>query len=463
MLPGLRALAALLFMVPAAAGSAPCPSGYRAVLEGSGPTPGGTMRQVLHMRKIGSGSRDGQWMVYRFEQHMTQRGAYPQSAHQTLQDKAADGSPIRTDIRMAGNKTDIVMEGKIGLLVVAKGRLRHYKGGVAEGQIVGDQVSFRWLPTPNPILSGAITNVPEPTLRVSPEGDFRPSGPHSEQKFKPGATSYSLTNCDDRPVSFTVSSKAKWLKIAPADGVIPAGGSAAVSVALAGDLANLDEGNQRESIQFTNVTTGRGSTARQAVLTVKPHRWQASVNGHELDVKDPYWKTTTGRRADLKFNFTLAGSFEIGRKKGKWVYNGGRVTAADVTYTPIMAPPEWWNFKPAVCTNCTVMKGLIGDPIHGILHPLGASPPSAVQLNWGPFWPKARMWIQLKPVVTCRPMPQCRQTSLYQEGASLYYESKVFHDQISAPEVPLRNGSQPYAPFKDAEHLRFVYTLKRLE
>jgi hypothetical protein len=439
-----------------------CPHGYRAVLEGSGPLPGGTVRQVLHMRKIDPGGYDGQWMVFRFEQYNTWDRPMPQAINETIQDKASDGSPINGVIQGSGNVMRTVIEGKIALLIAANGRLRHFQGGVAEGQISGNQITFQWLPKPNPVLSGVITTEPDPSLQVSPDRNFHAAGPHSEDKFKPRVMTYLLTNCDQQPISYAVSSPAKWLKISPAKGTIPPKGGVEITVSLSGNLSTWDDGTYIEPIQFQNLTTGQGNTTRQAKLEVRPHRWRASLQGHEIDIKDPYWEKTTKRRIDLQFNYSFEGGFEIGKKKGKWFYQNGRITAADVTFNPIVAPPEWWNVKPPVCTNCNQVKGLVGKEIMGLLFPLDSGIPSAVKLKWGYFFPKARMWSQLKPEVACSPMPDCRNSLAY-KSADIYYDSAEFHDQISAPEVPLKNGVFPYSPFKKSDRLRFTYTLKRLE
>lgn len=287
---GIGALVTMLLVMMPAVLAQQCPSGYKAVLEGSGSIPGGTVRQVLHMRKIDPGGYDGQWMVFRFEQYNSSDRPMPQAINEVVTDKASDGSPINTVIQGSGNVMRTVMEGKIALLIVANNRLRHFQGGVAEGQISGNQVTLQWVPKPNPMLSGAITTGPDTSLRVSPDRNFDAAGPHSEDRFRPKAMTYLLTNCDQQPISYAVSSPAKWLEIVPAKGTISPKGRAEISVSLTGDFTAWDDGTYIEPIQFQNLSTGQGNTTRQAKLEVTPHRWQASLQGHEIDIKDPYWK-----------------------------------------------------------------------------------------------------------------------------------------------------------------------------
>ncbi len=455
--------ATLLSVVAAAHGAAQCPSGHRAVLEGSGVMTGGTIRQLLHLRKPASEGYDGEWTAFRFEQTTVHDRPHPQNVTQTVQDKAADGTPITTRITMVGNETRVVMEGKLARLIAAAGHFRHHQGGVAEGEIAGHQISFRWLPPPNPMLAGTITNAPDPVLRVTPETDFVSAGPHTENRFKPATATYTLTNCDDQPITYAASTTAQWIAVAPAGGAIAPQASVAVSISLTGDFKRWDEGTVRERVEFRNVTTSRGDTNRHAELRVKPHRWHVLLTGHETDYKAASGKIRPGERLDVRFQYAFQGTFEIGKKNGRWIFQNSVGTAADLKLKPIVVPDDWWNFKPPVCVKCAGwMKGLIGKPIYGILHPPGEAVPDAVQLNWGPFFPRAHMWVQMKPHVACTPLPQCKSAVIYQ-GTQMEYGSDVFHQRIAAPEIPLKEGPHPYSPVDDADRLRFVYTLKRLE
>ncbi|MGD9604079.1 MAG: hypothetical protein AB7V59_19870 [Gammaproteobacteria bacterium] len=458
-----RTFAALLCVVATAHGAPPCPTGHRAVLEGSASNPGGVIHQVLHLRKPASPGYDGEWLVFRFEQTMTHAGGYPQNVTQTVQDKATDGTPITSVIEMTGNQTRVVMEGKIALLIAKGGRLRHHTPGMMDGTISGQQISLRWLPPPNPNLTGVITQEPDPVLRVAPESGFLSAGAHSANVFKPASAHYTLTNCDTQPITVAGTASAPWLAVSPAGGVIAPNASLAVTVALTGDFRTWDDGVYRERIDFRNVTTHRGDTYRPAELHVKPHRWQVTLTGHETDYKSASGKVRPGERLDMRFQYTLKGTFEIGRKKGKWRYQNGVATAADLQLKPLILPPDWWNVKPPYCFNCpTSFKIVAGRPLGGILHPPGDPVATAVQLSWWPFYPKARMWAQLKPHVTCTPMPQCRNSATYQGGLT-EYGSDHFHQRVSAEEVPLKDGPHPYSPLKDADRMRFVYTLKRVE
>jgi len=445
---------AMLFVMRLTVFAEQCPSGYRAVLEGSGPIPGGTVRQVLHMRKIDPGGYDGQWMVFRFEQYNTWDKPMPQAINETVQDKATDGSPINTVIQGSGNVVKTVMEGKIALLIAANGRLRHFQGGVAEGQISGNKVTFQWLPKPNPVLSGVITTEPDPSLQVSPDQNFHVAGPHSEDKFKPRAMTYLLTNCDQQPISYAVSSAAKWLKITPDIGTIPPKGGAKVTVSLSGDLSTWDSSTYSDPIQFQNLTTGKGNTTRQAKLEVKPHKWRVFLTGYEIDEMDPYWKITTRVRGAIRFDYKLRSEFTVSKEKGKWMYKKGIINIAEVGLSDLHEPLEVWAVKPLKCQNCYQVTSLKGTSQSGIVDG------NIVKLYWGKMQPKVLVETQIK--IPCKPMPDCAQWK------QRLFASSEFFDRVNNVPLPLKHEGvvTPPKPITSPQGLWWInykYTLRRLE
>jgi hypothetical protein len=431
-----------------------CPSGYRAVLEGSGPVPGGTVRQIVHMRKIDPGGYDGQWMVFRFEQYNTWNKPMPGTINEIVKDTASDGSPITGSIQGSGNETRTVMEGKLALLVAEHGRLRHFHAGTVEGHLSGNQITLQWLPTPNPALSGVITREPDPSLRVSPDRNFHAAGPHSEDRFLPRAITYLLTNCDRQPVSYAVLTPAKWLKISPAHGTIPPGGDVTTTVSLNGDLTAWDDGTYTEPIQFQNLTSGKGNTTRQAELEVKLHRWQVLLTGFEIDEMDPYWKLTTKVRGAIRFDYKLRSEFTVARKKGKWAYKSGIITIAEVGLSNLYEPLEAWAVKPLKCQNCNKVTSLKGTSQSGIVDG------NVVNLYWGNAKPQVLVEAQIK--MPCKPMPDCAQWK------SRLFVSSEFLDRLNNVPLLLKHEGvvEPPKPIKDPQGLQWInysHTLRRIE
>jgi len=196
--------------------------------------------------------------------------------------------------------------------------------------------------------------------------------------------------------------------------------------------------------------------------------------GYEIDLRNKAWRASGGmRRSDLRFNYNLSGVFKIGRKKGKWVYRSGKITATHLGFKPMFNPAKWWDHKPPVCTgNCGVVKARQGKKLHANLISVGGGKLHRIKFHWGSLIPRARMWSRLKSWVGCQPMPQCRQDVIY-KGLSRLYTSTVFFAQIIKPAIWLQNGTSP--PFKRRNKqvsqgrahvenwLEFRYTLTRLK
>jgi hypothetical protein len=113
---------------------------------------------------------------------------------------------------------------------------------------------------------------PPGVLAVSPGGsaDFqgRAGGP-----FSPNRVTYTLANEGGTPVTWRVTSTARWLGISPTSGTLSPGGTVTVALSMINrETRNLLPGIYTETVVFENLTDGSGSTTRQVNLTITTRR-----------------------------------------------------------------------------------------------------------------------------------------------------------------------------------------------
>jgi hypothetical protein len=405
-------------------------------------------------------------MVVKFEQINITPRPFPGSTSRSWRMKGMSGW-IECTMVASGNRQQAVCTGKQALLIVRRGIVRHYKRNVASGRIVGNQMTLRFKPPPSPVLTGVIGGGGQGGLVVSPSSGFTAQGPHSEDRFKPRAKHYTLTNCENRAITYRLSNRAKWLRLSRTSGNLAPGGSAKVTLSLKGNLKKLDDADYHDQVLFQNLTTGRGNAVRPVVLRVLTHKWQVFLAGHEIDLKNKHWRQTGGRRIDLKFLYNLSGRFEIGQKRGRWIYRRGTITATHLSLLPVFVPASWWEHKPPVCGfKCQTVKALPGQKLKGFINAIGGGKAYLIKFQWGRFEPQASMWSRLKPSVTCTPMPKCKKDIIFQ-GATVTYDSYYFYDQITHPWLALQNGHASFQKKaghgQDSAWVRFNYNLKRLK
>lgn len=124
-------------------------------------------------------------------------------------------------------------------------------------------------------------------LTVSPATPFVSEGPDGGP-FNPSSRTYTLTNRDTSPLSWTASSDQAWIALTPTLGSLNPGESVTVTAAMQIAAEDLSPDEHVATLSFETVTSGR-ILERQVSLTVTP----PVVASFELET-DPGW-TRTGQ------------------------------------------------------------------------------------------------------------------------------------------------------------------------
>jgi PKD repeat protein len=103
----------------------------------------------------------------------------------------------------------------------------------------------------------------DPVTKFSSSGE--PGGP-----FLPPSIIYSLTNRGSENINWQVSKSESWLESDATSGVMEPGSTVDVTVRITDQANDLAIGEHTDTIEFTNATTGSGTTTRKAVLQVQP-------------------------------------------------------------------------------------------------------------------------------------------------------------------------------------------------
>lgn len=104
-------------------------------------------------------------------------------------------------------------------------------------------------------------------------------------EFTPSSKTYALRNLDDVPLGYEVRAAAGWVVVEGATGTLPPQGSAAVTVAIGPDGADLDLGVHEAAVDFVNLRNHDGDARR----VVRAHVGARSdMRRFDLDA-DPHW------------------------------------------------------------------------------------------------------------------------------------------------------------------------------
>jgi hypothetical protein len=135
------------------------------------------------------------------------------------------------------------------------------------------------------IIDGTVTirigfkPVKEPGLQVSPPDGLIASGPDKKGQYKPDRKTYTLTNTGREQIQYKVNAGKNWVTLSPKSGVLPPKGSAQVVVGVKASKAKgLGPGQRQDTVRFTNVTNGKGNTARPVKL-VNQQKWRVTWIG----------------------------------------------------------------------------------------------------------------------------------------------------------------------------------------
>jgi len=302
-----------------------------------------------------------------------------------------------------------------------------------------------------------ITMNPESALSISPSDVYKSSGPDKNGNFTPSSKKYFLKNKGNVPLEFKVQKTTIWLSLNPVKGVIPPKATKTVTLSINSSKAkNLQEGTYKDTVTFANLTSGSGTTSREAELTVgEEQTWQITIKGYDIDeFQAPnIFKDTDGTQKKLfkrvKFDWYLKGQFIIKKKKKQWKYQSGIIKAATMKASPAFVPSNIYKCLVVKCPPpaSAPISNMVGMPLFGYVY--GKN----VGLHWSPRRPSAC----LKCLTTHPGFPKTPFESTYRSGE--------FTIQIGLEEYPLKNGwSKPFKKSsKGVTWLYYTVTMKRLK
>ena len=102
-------------------------------------------------------------------------------------------------------------------------------------------------------------------LAVTPDTGLSARG-FVDGPFSPSRQIYTLTNSGTDTLTWQAITRTGWISLSPTGGALPPRASSAVTVAI--NAAGLPSGTYSDTVAFTNLTTGVGSTTRDIDLTV---------------------------------------------------------------------------------------------------------------------------------------------------------------------------------------------------
>ena len=224
---------------------------------------------------------------------------------------------------------------------------------------------------------------------------------------------------------------AKWLDLSKTKGSLAPKHSQTLIVSINQQAKNLKEGQYKDTLGFKNLTNDKGTTSRAVVLDVAEREiWRLHVTGYETDefkLKALQGKNLVATTCGIRFNYKLWVDFVIRKKKGKWIYEHGKITVANVGYGS-MFDPQIWAIKPLKCKYCSTVKNLKSKSISGKL-----SSGKSVRFLWKDIRPRINVEAKIK--VPCKPMPKCAAW-----GKTRLFISDTFFHRMTAHVHPLVNG-----------------------
>lgn len=114
-------------------------------------------------------------------------------------------------------------------------------------------------------------------LAVTPDDGLMAFGPDDQGRFAPSSKRYTLRNTGASTIDFAVAGSKNWLDAAPGSGSLRPGAEAAVTISLNDNAQTLTKPD-RDTVRFTNQTSGRGDTTRSVELG-RRERWRITVDG----------------------------------------------------------------------------------------------------------------------------------------------------------------------------------------
>jgi hypothetical protein len=125
------------------------------------------------------------------------------------------------------------------------------------------------------------------SVGVTPTGGLTASG-YAGGPFSPSSIAYTLTNYSTAPVSWTAGKTQPWVTLDNMGGTLASGQSTTVTVSINSIAETFGPGTYSDTIIFTNITNGSGSTTRAVSLTIPRPTGDVDGDGH-VDVVDLLW------------------------------------------------------------------------------------------------------------------------------------------------------------------------------
>ena len=104
-------------------------------------------------------------------------------------------------------------------------------------------------------------------LGASPPGALSSSG-YVGGPFSPSSQVYALTNSGSGSLSWSASNGQAWVSLSASSGTLAAGAGTTVTVSINSSANSLATGSYGDTVSFTNLTNGAGTTSRGVNLTI---------------------------------------------------------------------------------------------------------------------------------------------------------------------------------------------------
>jgi hypothetical protein len=307
-------------------------------------------------------------------------------------------------------------------------------------------------------------------LVVTPDRAVNADGPRCDMSFSPSSMTYTLKNAGDSPIAYRIDGATGWVALSKDKGVLNAGKSTSVRLTLDGKALIDKPGSYQTSLQFINTSNGRGNTQRALKLSVKEtQEWQVRLGGHfEKTLWTPREILTPGASKpqtikdirNYRFDYQLGAKAMIEKRKGKWQYTCGSVTASDIKHSYQHTPANLWKVTKIVCLHCATIKQMKGAALSGAVNG------NKLRLLWKNVQPALEVSATL--AAKCWQNPKYPGSCGYsQKGGTAYYEDNLFMINANGHNLPLKN--QSYKPGAVAGNYQrykreadFTYTIKQL-
>ncbi len=294
-------------------------------------------------------------------------------------------------------------------------------------------------------------------LAVSPKEGFTSSGTSGGQTFAPASKIYTLRNVGKAPLDYAATTTQNWLALSATGGNLVPGQSAEVHVRVTDTAGNLAEGEYKDTLSFTNTTSGKGSTIRTATLLIgaEEQTWRVSLSGMDLDDMGGtmFWIKEAGKLKQVafdygvRFDFKLGAEFTIKKVQGKWKYLNGVITQAEVKATSNY-DQEVFDVTRVVLKGGEAFSALKGSWIGGHV---GSG---TVQLIWPNPPVGARVYSKLK-------LAHDSQEQSHQGEGINEFAAEDFVSRAAEHKIPLKDGSYSPEPVKKSSAYYKFSKMKR--